>query len=92
MRTVRSEAGGRRTLHGVALNVDCDLSMFEHIVPCGIADRGVTSIRAEGSAVTMAEVAEAFIARARRGLGSGVLDRHDVRSGPSVARAMEIAR
>jgi lipoyl synthase len=33
-----------RTRHGLALNVDPDLSMFEHIVPCGIEDRGVTSI------------------------------------------------
>ncbi len=32
------------TMHGFALNVDCDLSYFEGIVPCGIADRGVTSM------------------------------------------------
>ena len=33
-----------RTRHGFALNVDPDLTMFEHIVPCGIPDRGVTSM------------------------------------------------
>ena len=33
-----------RTRHGFALNVDPDLSMFDHIVPCGIRDRGVTSM------------------------------------------------
>ena len=33
-----------RTRHGFALNVDPDLTMFEHIVPCGISDRGVTSM------------------------------------------------
>ena len=33
-----------RTRHGFALNVDPDLAMFEHIVPCGIRDRGVTSM------------------------------------------------
>jgi lipoyl(octanoyl) transferase len=35
------------TLHGFALNCDCDLHAFERIVPCGIADAGVTSISAE---------------------------------------------
>ncbi len=36
--------GGWVTTHGLALNVDVDLSWFERIVPCGIADRGVTSV------------------------------------------------
>lgn len=35
------------TLHGFALNCDCDLSGFNAIVPCGIGDAGVTSMSAE---------------------------------------------
>ena len=31
--------------HGLALNVNTDLSRFDHIIPCGIADRGVTSMK-----------------------------------------------
>jgi lipoate-protein ligase B len=38
--------GGWVTTHGLALNVDVDLEWFRRIVPCGIADKGVTSIRA----------------------------------------------
>jgi lipoyl(octanoyl) transferase len=33
------------TMHGFALNVNPDLSYFEHIIPCGIADKGVTSLQ-----------------------------------------------
>ena len=42
--------------HGVALNVDPDLSHFGGIVPCGIREHGVTSLAALGIPVSMAEV------------------------------------
>ncbi|MCV7214311.1 lipoyl(octanoyl) transferase LipB [Mycobacterium crocinum] len=35
------------TLHGFALNCDCDLGAYSTIVPCGISDAGVTSLTAE---------------------------------------------
>jgi lipoyl(octanoyl) transferase len=46
------------SLHGIALNVDCDLSHFAGIVPCGVSEPryGVTSLRDLGVPVTMPEV------------------------------------
>ena len=45
------------TLHGFALNCDCDMSGFDKIVPCGIKDAEVTSLSQElGRQVSVAEV------------------------------------
>ena len=45
------------TMHGFALNCDCDLAAFDRIVPCGISDASVTSLSKEtGRHVTVTDV------------------------------------
>lgn len=52
-----------RTRHGFALNVDPDLTMFDHIVPCGIPDRGVTALARLLGEVPAPEVVAATVVR-----------------------------
>ncbi|OLT20017.1 lipoate-protein ligase B [Ornithinimicrobium sp. CNJ-824] len=65
------------TMHGFALNCDCDLRWADTIIPCGIADAGVTSLSLElGRPVPVAEV----VPLAERHLGR-VLDPVPARHG-----------
>jgi lipoyl(octanoyl) transferase len=58
------------TFHGASLNVDPDLAHYAGIVPCGIAERGVTSLAALGRAVTLPEVDAELAARFPRWFGA----------------------
>lgn len=49
-------------MHGLALNVNVDLEYFKHIIPCGIAHKGVTSMQQElQQSISIQEVFEKFI-------------------------------
>jgi lipoyl(octanoyl) transferase len=56
------------TMHGFALNCDCDLAWFDRIVPCGLSDAAVSTLSAEaGHAIGVAavlDVAERHLADA----------------------------
>jgi lipoic acid synthetase len=69
------KVAGGRTRHGFALNVDPDLTMFDHIVPCGITDKGVTSLaRLLGTAPVMAQVVDTVVARFAERFGYGEIE------------------
>ncbi len=67
-----------RSMHGFALNVDPDMDMFRAIVPCGIADRPVTSLRAEGVDASLQDVVDITARLAAERWGGGGVDRADV--------------
>ncbi|HRH12492.1 MAG TPA: lipoyl(octanoyl) transferase LipB [Bacteroidia bacterium] len=47
------------TMHGLAFNVNCDLNYFNNIIPCGITDKKVTSLKAElGREIDLNEIKE----------------------------------
>ncbi len=64
------------TLHGFALNCDCDLAAFGSIVPCGIVDAGVTSLTAElGRRVGVEDVVDRVADAVCDALDARLLDR-----------------
>ncbi|MGD0852030.1 MAG: lipoyl synthase [Acidimicrobiales bacterium] len=69
VRTERNDLGLRRTLHGVALNVDIDMDGFTAIVPCGIADKPVASMTSLGLDVSALDVDERLGVELEKRLG-----------------------
>lgn len=58
------------TMHGFAFNINTDLSYFDHIIPCGISDKGVTSLEKElGRKIPMLEVQNLFIDKMKTHFG-----------------------
>lgn len=50
------------SMHGLALNVNTDLSLFNHIIPCGIADKSVSSMQKElGREISMTDIKNKLI-------------------------------
>ncbi|MCZ7613105.1 MAG: hypothetical protein M5T52_06120 [Ignavibacteriaceae bacterium] len=49
-------------MHGFAFNVNTDLNLFNGIIPCGIQDKSVTSLKKElGKEISVAEVKEKIL-------------------------------
>jgi lipoyl(octanoyl) transferase len=71
------------SLHGISLNVSPHLDDYAGIVPCGIADRGVTSLAALAIPVTMEDVDNALRVAFERRFGL-VFDAPDPLHGPEI--------
>jgi len=65
------------SLHGFALNVSTDLTPYRWIVPCGMRDRGVTSLRALGPSAAMDSVKAAIVDAFMMVFGYGGWERAD---------------
>jgi len=68
-----------RTMHGFAINVETDLTfMRQHIVPCGISEYPVTSLREEGCDASMRDVCDVVSRHLATAFTAGEIERQDV--------------
>jgi lipoyl(octanoyl) transferase len=72
------------TSHGFALNHTTDLSHFDLIVPCGIADHGVTSLERLGCRASRREVEDRIVVRFAEVFGRSPYERPVAPAGASV--------
>jgi lipoic acid synthetase len=92
VRTERNALGHRRTLHGVALNVDIDMEGFKAIVPCGIADRPVASMTSLGLGVSARDVDEQLGIELEERLGGSAAVARVERSAATVSAERPLLR
>jgi len=92
VRTERNDLGHRRTLHGVALNVDIDMEGFKAIVPCGIADKPVGSMTSLGLSVSALDVDERLGVELEARLGGGASVARVDRSAASIGSERPMLR
>lgn len=75
------------TTHGLALNVNTDLRWFDETIPCGLPDKGVTSLARElGSPVSMDEVAAELARQLAAHLGLRMVEGVEGPIGPAGSR------
>ena len=76
------------TMHGFALNCDCDLAWFDRIVPCGISDAAVSTLSAEaGRAVPVLAAVDVITGHLAAALGAGSWRQVDGAAGLAAAAA-----
>ena len=67
------------TMHGFALNVTNDLNPFQSIIPCGIQDKGITSISEQvGNIIPIEEVIKVFLEKFKKIFGVTIVDRPEI--------------
>ena len=66
-------------MHGFALNVTNDLNPFQSIIPCGIQDKGITSISEQvGNIIPIEEVIKVFLEKFKKIFGVTIVDRPEI--------------